>query len=214
MLNIFINSTTFGQAMGATFNMNVEGSLADKRITALENCEVSAPIYEKAVDPAKITSLIATGQTQKVSNLGKAIEVENVRVNSLAMLIRELELVASIESNEMIIAYVPGELLQELESGRVKFYLASDSSETTYYSEFELTLWHHAMALIQSLYCRLVFKNIASCRKNVSGSAVQADRVNITASMYTKLLTAFREMKTVKSNVQATAQSSGESAFV
>ena len=214
MLNIFINSTTFGQAMGASFNMNVEGSLADKRLTALENCEVCAPLYEKVVDATKITSLIATGQTQKVSNLGKAIEVENVRVNSLAMLIRELELIASIESNEMIIAYVPGELLQELESGRVKFYLAGDSGETTYYSTFELDLWHHAMALIQSLYCRLVFKNIASCRKNVSGTAIQTDRVNITASMYTKLLIAFKEMKVAKSNVQAPAQSSGESAFV
>lgn len=214
MLNIFINSTTFGQAMGATFDMSAEGSLSDKRVTDLENCEVCAPIYEKAVDPTKITSLIATGQTQKVSNLGRAIEAENVRVNSLAMLIRELELVASIESNEMIIAYVPAELLQELESGRVKFYLADDSSKTTYYSEFELNLWQHAMPLIQSLYCRLVFKNIASCRKNVSGSDVQADRVNITASMYTKLLIAFREMKTAKSNVQAPAQSSGESAFM
>lgn len=214
MLNIFINSTTFGQAMGATFNLAVEGSLADKRVTALENCEVVAPLYERTVDAEKIASLIATGQTQKVSNLGKAIEFENIRVNSLAMLVRELELVASLESNEMIIAYVPGELLQELESGRVKFYLAGSESNTTYYSEFELNLWHHAMALIQSLYCRLVFKNIASCRKNVSGTAVQADRVNITASMYTKLLVAFKEMKIAKSSVQHTQQSAGESAFM
>ena len=82
MLNIFVNSTTYGQALGCTFNMSVEGSLADKRITALELCEPVAPVYERAIDASKVTALIASGQTQKVTKLGKASEVENVRVNS------------------------------------------------------------------------------------------------------------------------------------
>lgn len=210
MLNIFINSTTFGQAMGATFDMSVEGTLADKRITALEDCEVCQPVYEKTIDANKVASLITAGQTQKVSSLGRAVEVENVRVNSLAMLIRELTLISMLEDrNDMLIAYVPGELLQELESGRIKFYLADDSTETTYYSDYELSLWREALPLIQNLYCRLVFKNINACKKNSSNTPVQADRVSINASMYTKLLTAFREMKTMKAGVQQQVASGG-----
>lgn len=212
MLNIFVNSTTYGQALGCTFNMSVEGSLADKRITALELCEPVAPVYERAIDASKVTALIASGQTQKVTNLGKAIEVENVRVNSLAMLIRELQVVSAVESNDMIIAYIPGELLQEIESGRVKFYLTEDT-QTTYYSEYELELWKQALPLIQSLYCRIVFKNIMACKKNVSNTPVQADRVNIFNSMYTKLLNAYREMKAVKANNTGAVVSSGGPAF-
>lgn len=210
MLNIFINSTTFGQAMGATFDMSVEGTLADKRLTALEDCEVCAPVYERSIDASHVASLISAGQTQKVSNLGRAVEVENVRVNSLAMLIRELSFISMLEDrNDMLIAYVPGELLQELESGRIKFYLADDSAETTYYSEYELSLWREALPLIQNLYCRLVFKNINACKKNSSNTPIQADRVSINASMYTKLLTAFREMKAMKTGVQQQVASGG-----
>nr|DAV25264.1 MAG TPA: hypothetical protein [Caudoviricetes sp.] len=210
MLNIFINSTTFGQAMGATFDMSVQGSLADKRLTDLSNCEVCQPVYERVIDANHVASLITAGQTQKVSNLGKAVEVENVRVNSLAMLVRELVFVSMLENrNDMIIAYVPGELLQELDSGRVKFYLAEDSTETTYYSDIELALWKEALPLIQNLYCRLVFKNINACKKNVSNTPVQADRVAINANMYTKLLTAFREMKAMKAGVQQQVASGG-----
>jgi hypothetical protein len=210
MLNVFINSTTFGQAMGATFDMSVQGTLADKRITTLENCEVCPPVYEKTIDANKVASLITAGQTQKVSNLGRAVEVENVRVNALAMLIRELTLISMLEGrNDMLIAYVPGELLQELESGRIKFYLADDSTETTYYSDYELSLWREALPLIQNLYCRLVFKNINACKKNNSNTPIQADRVSINASMYTKLLTAFREMKAMKAGVQQQVASGG-----
>lgn len=212
MLNIFVNSTTFGQAMGATFDLGVEGSLADKRITAIENCEVLAPIYERALDPEKVTALITAGQTQKVSNLGKAVEVENIRVNSLSVLIRELQLASSLEDTGMIIAYMPTELLQEIESGRIKFYL-NDETETTYYSKTELELWKIALPLIQNLYCRIIFKNINACKKNVSNSPVQADRVAINASMYNKLLTAFREMKAQKTGQQNAPAVSGQPIF-
>lgn len=211
MLNIFVNATTFGQTMGATFDMDVQGTLADKRLTEIENCEVIAPVYEKAVDASKVTALLAAGQTQKVSNLGKALEVENVRVNSLFMLKRELEYVSSLESQDMIIAYVPGELLQEIESGRVKFYLA-DETETTYYSEFELNLWKEVLPIIQFLYCRLVFKNINACKQNKSNTPAQADRVEIYSSMYTKLLVAFRELKSIKAGA-GKAMASGGAAF-
>lgn len=213
MLNIFVNSTTFGQAMAATFSMDTEGSLADKRITAIEDCEVLAPIFEATIDATKISALITAGQTQKVSNLGKAVEVQNIRVNSLNVLIRELQLVASLDTNEMVIAYVPGELLQELESGRIKFYLGDDATETTYYTTDELALWNTALGLIQQLYCRLVFKNIASCKKNVSNTAMQADRVNIAGSMYNKLLNAYREMKSLKTGQQNAPVTSGGDAF-
>ena len=210
MLNLFINSTTYGQVMGATFNMDTPGSLAERRIT--QSIDVEAPVYEKVIDSAKITQLIATGQTDKVSKMGKAIEAETIRVNSLAMLLRELSMISCLESNDMIIAYLPGELLQEVESGRVKFYL-DGTAETVYYSEYELELWRQVLPLIQSLYCRIVFKNISSCRNNRSNTPVQADRCAIYANMYQKLLTAYRDMKALKSgNVQAPAVS-GEAIF-
>lgn len=201
MLNLFINSTTYGQVMGATFNMDAEGSLAERRIT--QSIDVEAPVYEKVVDSAKITQLITTGQTDKVSKMGKAIEAETIRVNSLAMLFRELQLISSLESNDMIVAYLPAQLLQEVESGRVKFYL-DGTTETAYYSEYELNLWRQVLPLIQSMYCRIVFKNIASCKNNHSNTQIQADRCAIYANMYQKLLTAYRDMKALKSgNVQS-----------
>lgn len=213
MLNIFINSTTFGQALGATFNMAVEGSFSDKRVTPDENIEVLAPIYERAIDPNKITALLASGQTQKVTNLGKAVEVENVRVNSLNVLIRELRMISALESEGVIIAYLPGELLQEIESGRVKFYLNDSEAQTTYYSALELELWRQAMPLIQALYHRIVFKNIASCRKNISNTQIQADRVAIVGSMQAKLLNAYREMRALRNNPASQVTTTDEIIF-
>ena len=210
MLNLFINSTTYGQVIGATFNIDGEGTLAERRLTSFT--EVEEPVYEKAVDSTKITQLITSGQTDKVSKLGKAIEVETIRVNALAMLLRELTMIVNTESNDMIIAYLPGELLQEVESGRVKFYL-DGTAETIYYSDYELDLWRQVLPLIQSLYCRIVFKNIASCKTNRSNTQIQADRCAIYASMYQKLLTAYREMKALKSGNMQTTAVSGESIF-
>lgn len=202
MLNLFVNSTTFGQAMGATFDMSIEGNLAQKRITADFDCEVLAPIYEKHIDANKVTALITAGQTQKVSNLGRAVEVENIRVNSLNVLIRELSMVSVLETTGVVMVYLPTELLQEIESGKIKFYLNDSSAETTYYSAQELELWAQAMPLIQSLYNRLVFKNINACKKNVGNTVIQGEKVSIVASMQTKLLIAFRTMKALKSGAQ------------
>lgn len=201
MINVLINSTTFGQTIGATFDLSIEGALSDKRLTAIENCNVNAPVYERVIDVNKVTSLIASGLTQKVNNLSKAIEVENVRVNSLNMLLRELQFIhetfgAEIP-NGVITVYVPGELLQELQSGRVKYYL-DDTVESTYYSNTERALWREVLPLVQFYFCNIVFKNISGCKKNMNETQEQADRVSIFNSMYSKLLTAYRELKAVK----------------
>ena len=201
MLNLFINSTTYGQVIGATFNIDGTGSLAERRLTQFT--EVEAPVYEKVIDTDKLAHLFTSGQTDRVKKMSKAIEVETIRVNALSMLFRELTMIANLESNDMIIAYLPGELLQEVESGRVKFYL-DGTTDTVYYSEFELDLWRQVLPLIQSLYCRIVFKNIASCRLNRSNTQIQADRCAIYASMYQKLLTAYRDMKALKGNTAQT----------
>lgn len=204
MINIFINSTTWGQAMSATFNMSIEGSVAQKRLTPIEECTVNDPVYEKVLSAEKVAQYIAQGK--KVGNLDKAVITENIRVNSLNALIKELEFVSNYDNKDMIIAYVPTELLQELESGRIKFYLAEDSKGTTYYSDFELELWKKALPLIQDLYCRIVFKDINACKKNVSKTQIQADRVSIYNNMYAMLLTAFREMKAIKAEKQVSEE--------
>ena len=210
MLNLFINSTTYGQVMGATFNIDGEGSLAERRLTQFT--EVEEPVYHKTVDSEKITQLIATGQSDKVSKIGKAIEIETIRVNALAMLLRELSMISNLESDDMIIAYLPVELLQEIESGRVKFYL-DGTTETIYYSTYELELWRQVLPLIQLMYCRIVFKNISSCKTNRSNTPVQADRCAVYANMYQKLLTAYRDMKALKSGKTNAPSVSGESIF-
>lgn len=209
MLNIFVNSTTFGQAMGATFKMDAVGTLSDKRVTPLNLCNVVAPVYGRVMNAEKVTALINSGQSSKVSNFAKAIETEKIRVNSLNMLVRELSMINAMEDcNEMITAYVPAPLLSELESGRVKVYLFDESVETTYYSKFELELWKNANALIQQLYCRLIFKKIDSCKVNVSNTPIQAERVDIYNSIYEKILVAFREEKTRQAASQYTETAS------
>lgn len=209
MLNIFVNSTTYGQTMGATFDMSTEGSLIDKRVTSVENCDVVPPIYQREISAQKVADLISAGQTEKVANLGKAVEVENTRVNSLAMLIRELTLVKDLKDNkDIVVAYVPGELLHEIKSGRIKFYL-DEEAKTTYFSSLELELWKQVLPLIQDLYCRIVFKSIDSCKKNSSNTESQADRVSIYSSMQKRLIAAFREMKIAKSGTTSAAAVGG-----
>lgn len=204
MLNIFINSTDFGQAMGATFRMDGEGTIAQRRITADKDCVVNAPVYEanSANYTAKIAEFLAQGLSQKASNLGRAMNTENIRVNSLAMLIRELETVSLIESTEIITAYVPKPLLDELFYGKFKLSLEEGAPKNSYYSDFELELWRKALPLVQELFSRLNFRDIASCRElrdSQAGNNMQKERVSIYKAIYGNLLTAYREMKALKS---------------
>ena len=202
LLNVFVNSTTFGQAMGATFDLSVAGDLSNKRITALEDCAVLEPIYEKQIATEKIAEYLKTGQTQKVSNLGKAIETENIRVNSLAVLIRELALVLSLETEEPVTVYVPYALLQEIQSGRIRYYLAENTN--SYYSQQEIELWKEALPLMHEMFYRLVFKSIDTCKSNSNNDPVQALRVSISNSMYARLLKSYKEFKAIKAGTQAT----------
>lgn len=193
MINSFVNVTTFGQFISCSFNLGADGTLADKRITAQEDCVVQPAVYEKTLTPERIAEYIAQGK--KVENLSKAVETENIRVNSLYAFAKELSAVSQIDNNEPIIIYVPTALLQELVSGRIKFYIAETAPETTYYSQFELDLWKQVMPMIKDNFDRLVFKDINSCKKNISNTAVQQDRVNIYKSMYNLMLESFRTEK-------------------
>lgn len=208
MLNIFINSTTFGQAMGATFNLRIEGGLNQKRITSFENCQVQAPIFTAELDTVKIQEYASAGDMKKVNGLTKAVEIQNVRVNSLAVLIRELQMVKANTGNDMLLVYLPDELLNEISDGKIKFHLSDDEStgENSYFSEQETELWRVAMPLIGELYSRLVFKSIKSCRNSSSNSPEQTDRANICASMYGMLLNAYREEKKARAEMQNMAQ--------
>lgn len=218
MINLFVNSTTFGQAMGATFNLAQEGTLSEKRLTPLENCEVLAPAYEKMPNAMEIADLISRGDNEKVTKISKAISAENIRVNSLVVLMRELQFVHETFGLEIpggvITAYVPAELLKELHQGRVKYYL-DENAETKYYSEFERAIWRQVMPLLQFYFCNIVFKNIASCKVNERQDPIQQHRANIHASIYSKMLTAYREMKALRrcNSDQQTPQYATESAF-
>ena len=172
MINLFINGSQFGQTMGMTFHMDGEGSLAQRRLTSTENVKVVSSIYGREVDADKIAQLVKSGLADKVAGYTKALEVESIRVNSLNMLVRELETVKASDIQSMITCYVPDVLLRELTSMRVKYYLSGESVND-YYSEFELSLWRKAMPLFQELFFNLVFANIASCGKNQFNDPVQ-----------------------------------------
>lgn len=197
MLNVFINSTTYGQVMGATFDLAIQGTLADKRLTALEDCAVQEIFYEKEISAEKVSNYIAQGLAEKVTGLGYAITSENIRVNSIGVLLRELALVESLDTEEPVTVYIPKPLLDEIQSGRIRYYLGENTN--TYYSETEILLWNQLLPIMQRLFMRLVFKNIETCKVNNNAQNVdQALRVDIYRNIYSKLLPAYKEMKAIK----------------
>lgn len=215
MLNIFVHSSTYGQAMAATFDLEAAGSLPEKRITAPENCCVAAPVYEKPVDQAKVVAFATANKRAELNKMMAAIDTENRRVNSLAALIRELKTIIASGNNDMIIAHVPAPLLKEIETGRVKFSLIEGAEKNPYFSDFELELWREALPLIQQLYTRIVFKSIDTCKTNAYNQPVQALRVAIYRQMHQMILAAFNEMKQAREFAQQNDVSfeTSESAF-
>lgn len=222
MLNIFVNTTTFGQPMAATFDIAEDGT--KKLITPLDECSVYDAGYEQTISAEKLAEIAMSGNVKKMTSSMKAINAENIRVNSLDLLIVELNRVLPLikeqetidedgvvtPAGEVVTVYVPQQLLRELHDLRVKFYVYG-SSESSYYSQYELDLWKKALPLIQELFLNVVFKNIDGCRKNLGETKVQASKVNIYKSMYKRLLAAYKaeadsrkaEGKAVNSNVTA-----------
>ena len=203
MLNTFINSSIYGQAIGSTFNFSkavIGKPLASRRLTPNAYANIMEPIYERQVDMTKITALYGSGQLDKVNKINRGVYSENIRVNSLYTLIRELQLIDKLTIEhpqllkEMIIAYVPAQLLKELQSGRYKFYV-NGISESTYYSEQELTMWIDANEIIAKFYSRLVFTNIDNCKVNISGTAIQGERVTLYNSMISRIKEAYNTLK-------------------
>ena len=197
MLNTLINSTTLGQAIGATFEIDGTGSLTERRLTPGENCRIQEPVYERIISLEKFQALYTTGQMDKITRLNKAIESENIRVNSLAILLRELQLIDEMDTNEIVTIYVPTQLLKELQDMKVKYYLTSETP-SNYYSAQEIEMWKPTLVLIQKLYFNLVFKNIYSCTKNTTEDKVRADRAILYNSMQTLMNTAYRTLKNKK----------------
>lgn len=218
MLNLFINSSIYGQAIGATFDFSAEAigkPLTQRRLTPSEFSGICRPVYERKVDMAKITALYSTNQIDKVNKINRGMYSENIRVNSLYVLARELNNIIKLcESNdkyknEMIIAYIPPQLLRELQTGRYKFY-ANGTSETTYYSEQELAMWIDINDAICTLYSRLVFSNIENCKENISNTAAQADRVKLYNTMVTIIKDAYNALKNERAKA-ATAKANNNS---
>ena len=190
MLNTFINSSIYGQAIGSTFNFSkavIGKPLASRRLTPNAYANIMEPIYERQVDMTKITALYGSGQLDKVNKINRGVYSENIRVNSLYTLIRELQLIDKLTIEHP-------QLLKELQSGRYKFYV-NGISESTYYSEQELTMWIDANEIIAKFYSRLVFTNIDNCKVNISGTAIQGERVTLYNSMISRIKEAYNTLK-------------------
>ena len=211
MLNMFINSNIYGQAIAATFDFSKDSvgkNFDGRRITPRNLSGINNPIYERKVDMEKIIDLYQTGQVEKVNRINKGINAENIRVNSLYLLCRELKMLeekfsnpetAEEYKNQLVLCYVPIQLLKELQERRYMFYL-DGSNKTTYYSRFELDMWIEADALIGELYSHVIFKNIVNCQKNVTNTPIQNDRVILYNSMNKILADAYYRMKELREN--------------
>lgn len=194
MINIFANSTTFGQNIGVTFMLGGEYdtvALNNKRVTPHSECVVKPAVYEKVLTADKVAEYLSAGKN--IGNLQKATDTENKRVGSLNALVVELDRVVKLESKDMIMAYIPEELAIEFATGKHKFYL--NGAESTYYSAIELGLWAQFYSLYAQVFTRFVVKNIAGCKKNVSNTKTQADRVSINSGLEKLILDSFRAEK-------------------
>lgn len=201
MLNIFVKANEYGQVIGATFNFEEQvlgTKLNSRKITPHALSGINNPFYERQINMQKVAMLYQAGQIDEVNRINKAIYSENIRVNSLYLLCRELRMLDGLfnspetkekYANKMIICYIPVQLLRELHEGKHKIYLIKkEEKHTTYYSKFELDLWAEAEMLIANLYEHLLFRNIANCdlSKSVSNkpfSQSQIDRNTLLTSL-------------------------------
>lgn len=165
MINILINSTTYANGIGGSYDFTKPGTtLKDLRVTEAKG--ISESIYRRELDIAKMQTLIGAGDIEKAQRLTAAIDKECTRVGALAVLVEELKAILPIaDSYDIILCYVPTLLKKELESGKIKFHI-SGNSVSSYYSDVELLLWVELLPIIQSLYCKIVFKDILSCKAN------------------------------------------------
>lgn len=202
MINVLINSTTFANGIGGSYDFSFEGELIDMRLTPFE--PISESIFRRDLDKNKLAQLMTEGKNDEAMALINAVDKECVRVGALYVLLNELKAISKMENRtDMIICYVPTLLKAELEHGKVKFHLSGDN-ESSYYQEAELELWAEIMPLLSELYSRLVFKDIASCKanklvnvENANPSSVLAQgyRVAIYTNQYSLMIKKFAEEK-------------------
>ncbi len=86
----------------ATFDFSKDSvgkNFDGRRITPRNLSGINNPIYERKVDMEKIIDLYQTGQVEKVNRINKGINAENIRVNSLYLLCRELKMLEEKFSN-------------------------------------------------------------------------------------------------------------------
>lgn len=150
MLNMFINANQNG-GFGGTFVIDAP-ELGSGRLTPKENL-----------------NLISIDITTNLA--GNNLSVAKSRVNALGVLVRELETIVKMKKKEIVTCYLPQVLLSELNTGRVKYYIADDSNTNSFFSTEEIDLWKKALPLINKLYMNLVFKDINSCKPSTKYDA-------------------------------------------
>ena len=143
MLNMFINANKNG-GFGGTFVIDAP-ELGSGRLTPKENL-----------------NLISIDITSNLT--GNNLSVAKSRVNAL-------ETIVKMKKKEIVTCYLPQVLLSELNTGRVKYYIADDSNTNSFFSTEEIDLWKKALPLINKLYMNLVFKDINSCKPSTKYDA-------------------------------------------
>lgn len=223
MINVLVNSTTFANGIAGSYDFCKENAETLKDLRVTEAKGISESIYRRELDTAKMQSLFVAGETDKAQRLASAIDKECTRVGALNALLEELKSIEAIADNyDIILCYVPTLLKREIESGKIKFHIFG-GSVSSYYSDIELLLWDELLPILQNLYCKLVFKDINSCKTNSykpnnidsnnidddtaeeAGVTAQDLRVEIYKRQYSVMVKKFGEEKR-KARVQVNAK--------
>lgn len=183
-LNIFINSNDFGQTMSAVFDLSIQGTLGAKRLTDQSNCKVCESIYEKEISDSELLNLIKSSAV-KAQKRAKAMKIETVRVNALNALVKELVFVSQLGdeyNNEAVTIFVPWMLCDEIQNGKVKYYINNSDTESSYYSAEELELWGHFFNIYSSMCSRVIFRNLNLLIQKSNPTEEEIKRENIAMS--------------------------------
>lgn len=183
MLNLFLMSTVYGKATAMAYNINGEGSIKSRNLLDVAISEHSTA--GKMTD-AELGQFVRK-HGRKALNKIWGDKQSTMRVSALSCLVDCFTELDTEDLKEPLTCYVPKALLEEIQSGRHKYYMCAEEDESTaYYSEAELKLWESFYDLTADITRLLIFKDVYSCNLEETHSQAQEERLAIYEYMVDK----------------------------
>ena len=153
-VNVFVDSNDYGHYIATSYDLNMNCSLKEKRITDVNQ----GKIYEKNL------TVEYFDKHKDSKNIRMAINLENRRVNALKAVIDELDVLTQIGVDTIITVYIPKPLLDAINNTNYKEFMYN-VNDTEFFSEQELALWREGFCpIMQAIGDRIVFADIESCK--------------------------------------------------